>query len=98
MLEASNRSSSIFLPSDKKFTHKLSSLFFSCVVQELGGVLGDSFWADGMRLKVQILATRKLELETASLKITELEDGTCTKLFPLESQPNHFTVTRKWKL
>ena len=63
----------------------LISLFFSCVVQELGGVLGDSFWADGMRLKVQILATRKLEPETASLKITELEDGTCTKLFPLES-------------
>lgn len=30
-----------------------------------------------MRIKVQILATRKLELETAaSLKIAELEDGT----------------------
>lgn len=88
-----------FLSSDKKFTHKPSSLFLSCVLQELGGVLGDNFWADGMRLKVQILATRKLELETAaSLKITELEDSTCTKCFPLESQPNHFTVTHKWKM
>lgn len=69
------------------------------MLQELGGVLGDNFWADGMRLKVQILATRKLELETAaSLKITELEDGTCKEVFPLESQPNHFTVTHKWKI
>lgn len=85
------------MPSDKK-VHPQTLIFVLLMCgAELGGVLGDSFWADGMRLKVQILATRKLELETASWKLLSWRMALAQTL-PLESQPNHFTVTRKWKL